>query len=390
MNLIDDIPTKLVFGIGSFRHAGTLIAELGGRALLVTGRSAMNSAGYSGQLIDDLNRRDVAVSRFSEFHDGPTTDDIDRGVGIARRSNVDVVVALGGGSALDCGKAIAGVMSVEASAADVLHGQAVITKAVPPIVCIPSTAGTGSELNRSAIITDSTLPFRDGLRSDLLFPQYAIVDSSLTRTVPPAVMAQTGFDVLAHAVESYLSPKATPRCNDLALRAIDAICGCLPALIQNPCHRHSDDVRDRISFASTSMGINLSCVGTCFPHRGDKAIGALRPEIPHGQRVALLYPYWLHSIEQAAAAQLATLATHVDPTSGSMNLPQAARHAVNSIQQLIRDIGLATRWKDFSIHQGNIPELAACVAGDLSVNPVPLTRDDLPTLFRQILDGEFE
>ncbi|WP_182869287.1 iron-containing alcohol dehydrogenase [Rhodopirellula sp. JC639] len=203
------VPTKLFFGAGTFQRAGEVTASLGKRVFVVTGCSAMDRLGLSERLLDDLNQHSLSVRRCCGLELSPTTTDIDRGAAEARNYRAEVIVALGGGSVLDCAKAIAGVAASRRPAADFLYKRTEVDSKALPSVCIPTTAGTGSELNRSAIIRDPEKSLKDGIRSDYLFPRVALVDPELTWTVPKLVTAQTGFDILAHAIESYVSPKRT-------------------------------------------------------------------------------------------------------------------------------------------------------------------------------------
>ena len=161
-------------------------------------------------------------------------------------------------------------------ATDYLHGQVCSPQGTLPVLAIPTTSGTGSELNRSAIVTDSDERSRVGIRDDCLFPRVAIVDPLLTCTLDAYQTACTGFDCLSHAIESYVSPKARPDTDQLALRAIQLVTQYLPAALADPLDILA---REQLALASTTMGINLSCVGTCYPHRVDKALCALHPEI---------------------------------------------------------------------------------------------------------------
>jgi len=190
------VPTKLLFGAGTFQRAGEITASLGKRVFVVTGRAAMDRPGPSARLLNDLTQHLLSVRRFGGLESSPTTTDIDLGAAEAREHHADVVVALGGGSVLACAKAIAGVAASGRPSADFLYQRAEVDSKALPWVCIPTTAGTGSELNRSAIVRDPETFFKDGIRSDSLFPRFALVDPELTWTVPKLVTAQTGFDTL--------------------------------------------------------------------------------------------------------------------------------------------------------------------------------------------------
>ena len=190
-------------------QAPELSATLGKHALLVTSRKAMHDLGYVDELVAGLRQHGVAFTCYRDCSVGPTTDEVDAGAKLAKEVGADMVIALGGGSALDGGKAIAAVACSDSSAVDLLYGRASVQDALP-IVALPTTAGTGSEMNKSAIITDPARKFKDGIRSPRLYPRFAVVDPHLTLSVPYQVTAHTGFDILAHAVESFVSPRAQP------------------------------------------------------------------------------------------------------------------------------------------------------------------------------------
>jgi alcohol dehydrogenase class IV len=379
-------PTELCFGAGRFTEAGTRGRRLGTNALVVTSRSAMDRLGHTGRLVDDLARHGVRATVFNDLRPGVLLEDVDRGAELARRRGVDCVVALGGGTALDAAKAIAGVAPADRPAADYLWGRADIGPSALPLLVIPTTAGTGSEVNRSSVVTDPCRPYKDAIRSDYLFPRCAIVDPLLTHDLPPEVTAATGFDALAHAVESYVSPKAQPLADLLALTAIKDIVRWLPLALAEP---HHAEARAGLALAATTMGWHLSWVGTCFPHRIDKALCALHPEISHGQSVALFYPHWAFFSWAGAPERFARVAELLDPCLGSLDVGQGAEAGIDALEALLRKVGLARRLQDFGVCSDELPILAENVAGDLSVNPIPLSRSDVTSFLASVFaDGK--
>ena len=232
----------------------------------------MDRLGVVARLGAGLDAAGVAWRWFADLHPGPTTEDVDRGAELCRDFAAELVIGLGGGSALDAAKAIAAVAAGKAPATDYLHGQVDPPQETLPILAVPTTSGTGSELNRSAIVTDSDERLRGGIRSDYLFPRVAIVDPLLTCSLDAYQTACTGFDCLSHAIESYVSPKARPDTDQLALCAMQLVTQYLPTALANPLDILA---REQLALASTTMGINLSRVGTCYPHRVDKRACAL-------------------------------------------------------------------------------------------------------------------
>lgn len=378
------VPTDLRFGSGCFSDAARLARRLGKHALVVTSRTAMERLGYTEQLTSDLRRQGIASTCFNRVRLSPTTDDVDRGAALARRVGADLVIGLGGGSPIDCAKAIAAVAPGIRPAVDYLYGRAEVTAEALPIMAIPTTAGTGSEMNKAAIVTDPQRHFKDGIRSRHLFPRVAIVDPELMHSLPRDVTAQTGFDAMTHAVESYVSPKARPETDALALGAIKRVSEFLPVAIEEP---HNAAARNKLAWASTTMGINLATVGSCFPHRADKALCALHPEIPHGQSVALFYPYWLKSCYSGNVERFAVVAETIRPRAASLSAGSRAAAVMEIVAEFIRRIGLGKRMADFGVIADEIPMLCERVVGDLSVNPIPIEREDLPAILSGVLAG---
>ena len=315
----NEVPTRLRFGVGAMRDTASICAPIGSRVLVVTGRQAMQRCGAVQQLCHDLDAAGIAWSRWAGLQAGPTTDDIDRGAAACREFRADMILALGGGNVIDGAKSIAAVTPSCRRAADFLCGQAEPGANTLPIVAIPTTSGTGSELNRSAIMTDPQRQLRDGIRSDWLFPRVAIVDAALMCSLDRLQTAITGFDCLSHAVESYVSPRSRPDTDRLARQAMCLVCRYLPDALADPA---DIEAREQLARASTTMGINLSCVGTCYPHRVDKAVCALYPHVPHGQSVALFYPHWIALSQAGNPAKFADIAEILDPRTAT--LPVAA------------------------------------------------------------------
>jgi alcohol dehydrogenase class IV len=375
------VPTELRFGVGAFAGVARLARAFGRRVLIVTTRSAMERLGYTAELVSGLQREGVEAVCFRDVCPNPSTDDVDHGAALARSLRADAIVALGGGSVIDCAKAIAAVAPGHQPAVDYLYRRAAVTPRALPVLAVPTTAGTGSEMNPSAIITDRQRRVKDGIRSPYLFPRYAIVDPELTRSASRELTAQTGFDALAHAIESYVSPKAQPDTDQLALQAMHGVCRFLPVALEDPSDRGA---REQLALASTTMGINLATVGTCFPHRADKALCALHPEIAHGQSVALFYPYWARFSYRGNAGRFAAIAEILASHVAGLSVERRADAFADVITEFLQRIGLRRSLTDFGVTEEEVPLLADRVVGDLAVNPVPMERSRLGEVLLEI------
>lgn len=377
---VQEVPTCLRFGWGMVREAAALCRGLGRRALLVTGRRAMQRCGKVQQLTADLKAAGIATIQFADLHAGPTSDDIDRGADVCRSFRADFVLAFGGGTAIDGAKAIAAVAPGGRPTSDYLDGRAVPGNETLPIVAIPTTSGTGSELNRSAIITDPRRRCRDGIRSNWLFPRLAIVDPELMSSLGPQETACTAFDAMSHAIESYVSPRSRPATDRLALRAIQSVSEYLPLALADP---QNEVARQKLALASTTMGINLCCVGTCFPHRVDKAICGLHPEMAHGQSVAIFYPHWISFSYCGNVPRFALIAELLEAGTAGVSAEARASRLPRIMQSFLHRIGLDRSLADYGVTAAEIPDIVARINGDLAANPIPVSRTQLTELVTQ-------
>jgi alcohol dehydrogenase class IV len=375
------VPTRLAFGNGKLCESAQVARDLGRRAILVTSARELRPGAAGTVLKTACEVSGVEVAVFVRPSQTPTCAEVDAGAAAARDCGAEFVIGLGGGSAIDSAKAIAAVAPTAISTICFLQQRAQPNERTLPIIAIPTTAGSGSEMNRSAILTDLNTRCKGALRSDYLFPRHAIVDPLLTYSISRQVTAATGFDVFAHAAESFVSPRAQPICDVPALRAAEAVVRWLPEVIKNPHHAQG---REQLALAATLMGINLACVGTCLPHRVDKALCALHPEIPHGQAVALFYEMWAQLSWTGNPERFAMLANVIDPQgSQSLSTERAAQFGPLA-GQFIRRVGLRTSPVDFGVTEAEIPDLVARVEGDLRINPVAVVIEEIPKFLRRL------
>ncbi len=374
-------PGSLHFGAGRFREAPRIAAHMGRRPFVVTTRRAMQDAGHLGQLRRGLEALGLAVEEHPLESSGPTTSEVDLAAGAAQAHGSDLVIALGGGTVIDAAKAVAAVATGVHTCADLLYRRERLSHALP-ILAIASTPGTGSELDRSAIVTDPEARWRDGIRSDSLFPRAALVDPALALSLSRSVTALTGFDILSHAVESYVSPKANPLADAWAVDAFRRVLHALPRALEEPAVLAW---RVELALAGSMMGMNLATVGTCVPHRLDKAVCALHPEIPHGQCVAFFYPAWIRRSHLGNAAKYAAIARLMDPALEAAPVNEAAAQFSELLEQFLRDIGLRASPHSFGLRRETIHEICRRIPGDCRINPVPFSAQDVTCLLEEVI-----
>lgn len=377
-------PTKIYFGRNQCQQALEKEKALwqGNLMVVSTGRS-LYRLGYLGRLLDWLQvlrggRKPIV---FDSISANPRLEEIQRGVALGRSENVDVVLGFGGGSAMDAAKAIAAGLGTEEPVERLLLEGIAPTADTPPIVAIPTTAGTGSELSKGAIISDLHRGIKTGIRGEHICPALAIVDPSFTDQIPRQTTMETGFDVLAHATESLVSRKATPFSRMLSREAIRIVGKALPQLAGN---LGNTEARDQMSYASTLMGINLGNVGTALPHRLQYPIGA-HTDTSHGAGLMALYPAWLaHEYEYAGGLlEQAMMDLTGQPCHGQQEVSSAFERfmARLKVRKSLRELGIAP---------DDAAKLAQEVTGNIANDSAAAEAGIIEKIYAESMEGKGE
>lgn len=285
--------TRIVFGSGSLKEVAPSAAGLGRRALVATGSSPDRSVA----LADSLRTAGVEVVVFAVPGE-PTIELVRQGTELARRERCDLVIAFGGGSAIDGGKAIASLITNPGDPLDYLEvvGKGNKLTSLPaPFIAVPTTAGTGSEVTRNAVLGSPEHKVKASLRSPHMLPRLAVVDPDLTLDLPPAITASTGLDALAQLIEPYVSVRANPMTDMFCLEGIHRAARALPRAFEDGHHRQA---RTDMAFASLLGGLALANAGLGAVHGFAAPIGGEFPA-PHGAVCAALLPHVMDANIQA-------------------------------------------------------------------------------------------
>lgn len=357
------IPTKVYFGRNIWKKAlKEEEAILRGNIMIVTMGRSLQRLGYVDELHKQI-RQCVFVGKvmvFDNISANPKLSEVQSGILLGKQEKIDVIVGFGGGSAIDAAKAIAaGVREKEGIEALFYQGKEPGADTLP-VIAIPTTAGTGSELSKAAIITDEAKKIKTGIRGKALYPLTAVVDSFFTESVPFRTTMETGFDVLAHAVESYISKAASPYTRMQSETAIRIVGEYLPRLSE--CLSDTE-AREKMSFASMIMGINLGNASTCLPHRLQYPIGA-HTDTSHGAGLAALFTAWVRCEYQYSFEQIEKILKLL--TGRDI---QGENECVETIYQFIRSIGLATSLQNIGVVKEHLPIMAKEVSGSVGNDP---------------------
>lgn len=328
------IPTRIIFGNGKFDVLGKEVAQIGRRALLVT---------YPGDVLEKwvdravslLKDSGVSVVLFREVEANPDHLLINRGGDLARVEKCDVVIALGGGSAIDAAKGIAVVAGENKDIWEICEG-APVTQETLPVVAITTTAGTGSEATFFSVVSNRELKQKEGFALPQFFPKLSICDPMLTLDLPPRITAETGLDALSHAIEAYYCKFSTPIVDALAVQAI--------GLVSDNLHKAVYDGKDPVArynmmLANTLAGMAITQSDSCLAHVIGEAVGGVY-NVGHGLSVALCLPATMEYNCMAAMEKFANIAELMDEDAGHLSLREAALRAPGTIRELIEDVGL--------------------------------------------------
>lgn len=273
---------RIVFGSGSFSKTVDLVSEYGNRILLVTGAHSFENTSFWSSLLQNLQRRGIAWERCKVAGE-PSPTLADECVSRFAGDDFSAVLGIGGGSALDAAKAIAGLLRIKRSVMDYLEG---VGPELPyegpsvPLIAVPTTAGTGSEATKNAVLSvQNKQGFKKSFRHERLVAEYAIVDPDLLASCPPQIIAANGMDALTQLIESYVSTRSNPFTEALGESALRAARDGLTQWYENL--PGSADAREKMAYASLISGINLAQTGLGSVHGLASPLGAFYP-IPHG------------------------------------------------------------------------------------------------------------
>lgn len=349
-------PTRIVFGAGSFERAGECAAELGAHALVVCGRGAMRRTGVLDRLTAQLHRRGLAVSVFDGVSPDPKSTEVDAALALLRKRSCDHLIGLGGGSALDAAKA-ASVAVERDSVAEIVGATLPPNPRSLPVLAIPTTAGSGAEVTKGAIVTDVERSLKSGIRGPDVFPAIALVDPELSATMPPAVAAETGFDALTHAVETYVARRASPLTEPMSEQAVRLLGASLSGLAEAP---PDPGRRARLAYAALLGGLTVANASTCLPHRLQQAMGAVpRLQVSHGRGLAALYPAWYERAQPFATAKFERLG---ELLGGEGFGP--------TLEHLRSELGLGAGLAELGFTAADLDACLAAVGGNVDNDPI--------------------
>lgn len=375
---------RIIFGSGTLKEAGSLAKEFGRLALVVTGSNPTRAS----QLLDFLRKADIACIPFAVSGE-PTIVTVEQGVALAKREQCELVVSFGGGSAIDAGKAIAAMLTNPGVLPDYLEiigrGQS-LPQSPAPFIAIPTTAGTGAEVTRNAVLASPEHRVKVSLRSPLMLPRVALVDPELTLGLPRDITAASGLDALTQLIEPYISCRANPMTDALCVEGIRRAARSL----QRACEEGRNlAAREDMALVSLWSGMALANAGLGAVHGFAGPIGGMF-SAPHGAVCAALLPHVMAMNVRALRERqpdgiaLRKFTEVARLLTGDANT--TANDGVSWLAALVRDLQIPplSRYGITPAHTTELVEKATA-ASSMKGNPLPLTAEELKAVLTAAL-----
>jgi len=379
---------NIKFGRGTLQDLSSLEKSWGPKAMLAAD-PYLDKSGVVDEVIGLLKKTGIEVVKHTDITPNPDCFSVDRTAEITRKEECSFVLGLGGGSAIDFGKAIAVVAANPGSSWEYTertdHEVRRPGENTLPIVAVPSTAGTGTEATPYSVLNNSKIKEKSTIVSARVVPKLGIVDPELMMSMPPRLTAYTGIDALTHSIDSYVSTLAQPFSRMLSLESIRLVARWLPEAVENGSNR---EAREKMAWASTLGGMAIGHAGTTLPHALGQPVSGIFGA-PHGGSIAACLVRVMQFSFSADLQSYAEIAEALDPSVRDLPLRRKAEASVELVERLFRDTGTAVRFSDFGMSEMDIDKATHIALtgyrGDIKIHPRIATQEEIKQIYRDCL-----
>lgn len=384
------MPKSVLYGRNSLEKLGEQSKKLGKRAFIVSD-TIMEKLGYVERCVKQLNAKGITVITYNKVNAEPTNLHVLEALSICKEEKCDFIIGIGGGSCIDAAKAVAVLYTNGGEIEEYVQKDIEIKNDPLPLIAIPTTSGTGSEVTSVAVITNKKTDVKMMIKHPSFTPQLAIIDPILTSSVPPHITAATGIDALCHAIEAYISKVSQPLTDVLALSAIESIMKYLRFAYEDGDNM---EAREALMIASLQAGIAFSNASVTLVHGMSRPVGALF-HVPHGISNAILLPTVLEFTKMNAVERLAEVGRGLNKDLYSYSDEEVANYTIAEIQKLCFDLRIPNL-REYGIDEGEfenaISKMAkdAIASGSPSNNPRVPSYDEIKELYRKSFDYQYK
>src|SRR5690554_3366120 len=376
------VSPEIVFGAGARKSVANFASNLGAKHVFLVSDPGVAGAGWGGEIVTLLTDAGLRTTVFTGVSANPRVDEVMAGAELYKSSDCDVIVAIGGGSPMDCAKGIGIIASNGGHILD-FEGVDTISNPPPPLILIPTTAGTSADVSQFAIISDPNRRFKFSIISKAVVPDMSLIDPEVTETMNGYLTACTGVDALVHAIEAFVSTGSGPLTDSHALEAIRLINRNLEPLVENTADPF---LREQIMLASMQAGLAFSNAILGAVHAMSHSLGGFL-DLPHGLCNALLLEHVVAYNYRSAEDRFKRVAEAMDIDTRGMGKPEIQKHLMNRIIQLKRKVGLHESLADFGVSVSDIPQLSGFALQDpcILTNPRKSSLRDVQVVYEEAL-----
>ena len=365
--------TRVRFGVGISERTAEFCKDMGGTKVFLMADKILTENNAIDHIIRNLGKAGMEHVMFTDIVPEPPVHVIDKVAEHMRKTDCDICVSIGGGSTIDTAKAVCMLQTNKGSIKDYLFGGTkTVTNTSVPLICIPTTAGTGAEVTAASVIDDTEKKVKLSVTHENLIPALALLDPTLQESLPPMVTATTGIDALTHAIESYVSLNANPIGDAYGLQTIKMIGENLRTAVSNG----SDiDARGNMIIASLLGGTAILNCGLGVVHGIAQSIGGT-VHVPHGLANALILPYAMKRNFAGNLEKFKNIAECLGEKTEGLTLREAAELSVKAVEDLENDIGIPRKLSDVGVTRDMFPQIIEDTMNYrlLAINPIKITR----------------
>lgn len=376
--------TKVLYGEGAAKKLGEECKKFNAKKVFfVTDSFMVEHSPVFPVLVESIKTAGLEVMVFSDVEADPSVETVDGAADIMKKFGGDIVVALGGGSPMDTAKSVSVLQTNEGSIREYMRKNRMISNPAVPLICIPTTAGTGSEVTAGAVTTDRQAEEKLGVSHDSMMPKLAIVDPELQVSMPPHLTASTGLDALCHAIEAYVSTEAEPISDAMCLYAIRMIGENIRKAVANG---RDMEARGKMALASLMAGVGFAQAGLGAVHAIAHCLGAMY-HVPHGVANALMLPYVMEFNVPANMEKFREIAIALGENVDGLSLRDAAYRSAEAVKQMKDDLGIPKSLQDVGVKESDFETIVknSITYRLLPFNPRTVSERDIENILKKAI-----
>jgi alcohol dehydrogenase len=376
------VSPEIIFGVGSLKLVDKYVNQFSGAKVLLVSDNGVKKAGWLGKVENCLNEAKIDYHIYDRVTPNPRASEVMEGAEVYKRENCDIIVAVGGGSPMDCAKGIGIVVTNNINILE-CEGVNQIKLPVPPLIFIPTTAGTSADVSQFCIISDRDELVKFAIISKAIVPDVALIDPETTTTMDKHLTACTGIDALVHAIEAFVSKGNGVLTDSYALNAINLVNDYLPKLIAD---QNNIEFREKIMLASMKAGLAFSNASLGAVHAMAHSLGGFM-DLPHGECNAMLLDHVINYNYDAAPERFKVIAENMGIDIRGLNSKLIKTKLFNRVRELKASVGIKNQLEEKGVKSSDIPSLSKKAFNDacLLTNPKNTTTKDLEFIFGEAM-----